>query len=221
MEVKNKKKERQNKKKESRLVKYSLRELVGEITGVKPSSVQEQLSSISEKTIENRESEFEAAYQEVKRICVVWRKVVGNSGALVITDKNVKGFIFLTREMYFGGRARIQYEKIRKNEVLTDKEHKDVINILVEAQVIENGLSEEEEKQFRKKITLLEADDCWELGGKLRDIVIKDLQDVNSLRSYEYKSHLLEEYREIIEDGMKSWRLRLLVSTRLENGYIK
>ena len=193
-------------RKDKQLKEYSLRKLVTEITGVKLFSIEEQMAETSEKKIENRESEFEAAYQEVKRICAAWKKFLNNKGPLTITDKNVKGFIFLTRAMYFEGRARVQYDKLRKNERLTDAEHNELIDIFVDAHALDNGWDDEEKLAFRKKITLLDADDCWEIAKELRDIVTKDLQDVNDLQSYELKKALLDEYRKRIQDGMQDWR---------------
>ncbi|MPN41844.1 hypothetical protein SDC9_189399 [bioreactor metagenome] len=108
--------------------------------------------------------------------------------------------------MYFEGRARVQYDKLRKNERLTDAEHNELIDIFVDAHALDNGWDDEEKLAFRKKITLLDADDCWEIAKELRDIVTKDLQDVNDLQSYELKKALLDEYRKRIQDGMQDWR---------------
>lgn len=208
-------------RKDNQLKKYSLRELVTEITGVKLFTIEEQMAETSEKVIENRESEFEAAYQEIKRICATWKKFLDNNGPLTITDRNIKGFIFSTRAMYFDGRARTQYDKLRKNERLTDAEHTELIDIFVDAQALDNGWDDEEKLAFRKKITLLDADDCWEIAKELRDIVTKDLQDVNDLQSYEIKKALLDEYRKRIEDGMQDWRNTLAGAMVLEQAMRK
>ena len=186
--------------------KHSVRSLVPNITQVTLPTVKDGLEG---KNVGRMEKDFNSAHQEIKRIIETWQDMLNSKGSLNITDETAKGFVKVTQEMYHGGKVREQYEKLRSKEKLTTDDHDKMIDVFVDANAVDLGLTEEQKQQFKQWIEETKADDCWEAAEELRDQVVADLSKVNDLWDYQVKKKLLEDYHKVIYVELAGWRVIL------------
>ena len=84
-----------------------------------------------------------------------------------------------------------------------------MIDVFVDANAVDLGLTEEQKQQFKQWIEETKADDCWEAAEELRDQVVADLSKVNDLWDYQVKKKLLEDYHKVIYVELAGWRVIL------------
>ena len=97
----------------------SLRSLTKEITGVR-SWTSNDIKNC--KDVSRMERDFNAAYQELKRIQATLASYANIKGPVKINEKNAKSVTAVMKKMYHGGELRTQYEQMHTNKPLPEKE---------------------------------------------------------------------------------------------------
>lgn len=180
---------------------YSLREIVVEITG-----------------INEDDKAFDAKYKEIQRIIGAFRKSLGQKGSrmkIALSEKNV--LVEATANFYNNEEAREIIRKLDKEERLTIEEHDVLINIFVEAML--KYATEDEKKKLEQFVKEMKDDEFFDKGEIIKKEVIEDIFLADKIKHYETKLKYLDEYKEILDDALKTWRSNIKMHIKHDKAY--
>lgn len=179
---------------------YTLRSLVEEITGIKESTTQDR----------EDKNNFESAYKELQRIVKTMQGQIGSyKGKINIHHTQKKGFVEMTRALYFqgngmveSGQARDLYEKLRKKEALSEQELVDLTEVFKKSW--EANPDSEEKTALLEEVRIEEAFLKW--MDEVHKIVSSDIDLVETIASTSKKIERMQEYLDYLSNGLNSFR---------------
>jgi hypothetical protein len=173
---------------------YSLRSLVGEITGV-----------------EENDYSFEAAYKAVQRIVQVMKKITGNQEKRQsIPHEEKAGFVLITRKLYNmikndpTNKGQELFSRIRQEKPLTEEELVKLIDWFKEA--LEANTDSELHRWVLERVKAEERFFSW--MDEVKERMLRDFALLEKIESISQREQRMKEYLSILKDGtaLQEWR---------------